>query len=510
MKRQRDGKRTARLAGLALLLAAMGAGAQEAAPDVAPVEVGSGDGAPIVVEDADWGRGEGIRMNFMDAPLDTVLEYLSKEAGFTIVREVPVEGRVDIESHHPLNRDEVVELLNTVLNTRGYAAVRSGRTLTIVRREDAVQRNIPVRMGADPEQIPATDEMVTHIIPVRYADATKLVDNLQALMAPHAVISPNESSNAIVLTDTQANIRRMVEIVKALDTSISSISAIKVFVLDFADAKETAQLVTSVFEMPTQDQNQGMPSFRGRGGGFPFGPGGPQEEDSGGDSPARKAVSRVVAVAETRTNAVVVSAPDDIMPTITDLVEEIDTASNTDTEIRVFPLQHASAEDMAALITSVFSADASSDRAQTGPRFAGPGAFFGRAFGRGGNQQTTTPTGGTQSLVGDVTAVADTRTNAVVVSAPAQLLMQIEGMVIELDQNPARTKKVFVYSLKNADAETVAAIVEGMFTQQSGTRTNTNTTAGQRRTTGTGTTTRNTGRTNTGATGRSSQGLGGR
>jgi len=271
MRKERDGKRTAWPAAVALLLAAMGAAAQEVAPDMAPVEVGSGDGAPIVVEDADWGRSEGIRMNFMDAPLDTVLEYLSKEAGFTIVREVPVEGRVDIESHHPLNQDEVVELLNTVLNTRGYAAVRSGRTLTIVRREDAAQRNIPVRMGADPEQIPATDEMVTHIIPVRYADAAKLVENLQALMAPDAVISPNESSNAIVLTDTQANIRRMVEIVKALDTSISSISAIEVFVLNFADAKETAELVTSVFEMPTQDSDRGMPSFRGRGGGFPFG-----------------------------------------------------------------------------------------------------------------------------------------------------------------------------------------------------------------------------------------------
>jgi len=217
----------------------------------------------------------------------------------------------------------------------------------------------------------------------------------------------------------------------------------------------------------------------------------------------------VVAVAETRTNAVVVSAPDDIMPTISDLVEEIDTASDTDREVRVFPLQHANAEEMSTLITNVFSADASSDRAQTGPRFAGPGAFFGRAFGRG-NQDTSTSTGGTQSLVGDVTSVADTRTNSVIVSAPAQLMMQIEGMIIELDQNPARTKKVFVYSLKNADAETVAAIVEGMFDQQSGTRSNINTTAGQRRTTGTSSTTRNTNQRNTGSTGRTSQGFGGR
>ena len=54
--------------------------------------------------------------------------------------------------------------------------------------------------------------------------------------------------SAIILTDTQTNIHRIAEIVSALDTSISSISEIKVFPLVYADAKQLAEVVKGLFE----------------------------------------------------------------------------------------------------------------------------------------------------------------------------------------------------------------------------------------------------------------------
>jgi hypothetical protein len=112
--------------------------------------------------------------------------------------------------------------------------------------------------------------MITQIIPVRYTDAAQLIENLQPLIPSYATLSANESSNAILLTDTQKNIRRMTEIIRALDTSISSISSVRVFPLQFADAKELATIVESIFktEESTQGRNASrfpMPPFMGRG-----------------------------------------------------------------------------------------------------------------------------------------------------------------------------------------------------------------------------------------------------
>ena len=47
-----------------------------------------------------------------------------------------------------------------MLNQNGYAAIRDGRTLTIVDKNDAKTRNIPVKTGNDPDDIPNNDEIV--------------------------------------------------------------------------------------------------------------------------------------------------------------------------------------------------------------------------------------------------------------------------------------------------------------------------------------------------------------
>jgi hypothetical protein len=49
--------------------------------------------------------------------------------------------------------DEAVDLLNTVLNKNGYAAIRNGRTLRVVSRDDARTKDIPVKSGSDPEAV---------------------------------------------------------------------------------------------------------------------------------------------------------------------------------------------------------------------------------------------------------------------------------------------------------------------------------------------------------------------
>jgi type II secretory pathway component HofQ len=42
-----------------------------------------------------------LRFNFQGAPVQTVLEYLSRAAGFVIVKTVDVPGTVNIEAHRP-------------------------------------------------------------------------------------------------------------------------------------------------------------------------------------------------------------------------------------------------------------------------------------------------------------------------------------------------------------------------------------------------------------------------
>ncbi len=228
-------------------------------PQISPAPASPAPAAPA--------PGGGVLLNFQNASLNDVLTYLSEAAGFVIVQEAPVSGTVNIVSRQPLTPEESVDLLNTVLVEKGYTAIRNGRILKIVNRRDAQRRDLPVEMGSDPARIPRRDEVVTQILPVRFGEVAKLVENLRPLLPESASISANDSSNAILLTDTQTNIRRIAQIIKALDTSTASISGIHVFPLRFADAKEVATLVTQLFSGTATGQQQQNGGRRG-GGGF--------------------------------------------------------------------------------------------------------------------------------------------------------------------------------------------------------------------------------------------------
>lgn len=416
-----------------------------------------------------------LRLNFRGAPLEMVLDYLSEAAGFIIVLETKVEGKVDVWSQQPVNKDEAVQLLNSILNKNGYAAIRNDRTLTIVSRDEAKKRDIPVKTGNNPKEIPKNDEMVTQIIPVRYANAVQMTKDLQPLLPSFANLSANESGNALVLTDVQTDIRRMVQIVQALDTSISSISTIRVYPLKFADAKELATEVKELFPSTSTGSsrnNDPRAMFMARFGG---GQGGGQNggSQSSGQSEARQAAARVTAVADERTNALVVSAPEEVMPVIEQLVKEIDTNAENITELRVFPLKHADPTEMAEILAEVFpDTTKSSDTSRSQFQFGGPPGF-GR-MGGNGSSQSSTSTRARQKT--QVVAVADERTSSIIVTAASDLMPQIEQMIKQLDSNPARKQKVFVYSLENADSDTVQDVLQEMFqtTTSRSTRTTTN------------------------------------
>jgi len=423
-----------------------------------------------------------LMLNFQDVPLQSVLEYMSEAAGFIILGDTKVRGDVTILSKQPLNREEAVDLLDTILNEKGYTAIRRGRILKIVEKDKALIEDLPVKSGADPLEIPKKDVMVTQIIPIRFGNAGQLIENISDLLPDYATISANDGSNAIILTDTQTNIHRIAEIVSALDTSISSISEIRVFPLVYADAKQLADVVKGLFESRSSGSSR---SSRSSSSGIAemmrarFGGGSSSSRSSGssgrssrsggsGSSAALAAASRVVAISEERTNSLVVSAPSDVIPTIEQLVKEMDRTIEDVTEIQVFKLKYADAYEMAEVLTNLFSDKNEIESSRGGYRFGS----WGRSSSSSSSSRSRSGSSGNSSermlQQKKVVAVPDPRTNSVIVSATAELMKQIALMVERLDDNKAKQQKVYTYSLQNADVEGVSAILRNMFEQQNG------------------------------------------
>ncbi|MCX6966210.1 MAG: hypothetical protein NTZ46_00245 [Verrucomicrobia bacterium] len=408
-------------------------------------------------------KGE-IRLNFQNASLSDVLNYLSETAGFIILQDAPILGNVNVVSKQPVTVEDAIDLLNSVLVDKGYTAIRNGRILKIVPRNGAQKQDLPVMTGSDPAQIPRKDGMVTQILPVRYVDAAKLVENLRPLLSLDATLTANEASNALLLADTQTNVHRIAEIVHALDTSVSSIAAIHVFPLQYADSKSLAGVLTQLFA-PDPSTTRG--SSGGRSGGGANGAGLPPwaammgKRGGGGSagqsapSAAQQAASRVVVVSDDLSNSLIVSAPEVAMATITDIINRIDTNIADITETRIFRLEHADSIEMANILNALYfdaGGTPSSNSSTKKPSTA-------KSSGSANRSERSL-------LQSRVVAVADPRTNSLLVSAANDSMTEIAATIGRLDSGESKKQQVYIYPLENADPDNVATILRGMFGNQ--------------------------------------------
>lgn len=423
--------------------------------------------APVIPAGQITDEGK-LLLNFQNASLDSVLSFLSQASGIVVIGETKVKGRVSVMSRHPVSIDQALDILNAVLKDNGYAAVRQGQTLRIVTLDAAKKANIEVRSGNDPDAVPESDQVFTQVIPIRYADAAQLKKDLAQLVPAYADLASNVSTNTLILTDTSSNIKRMLKIIRSLDTAVSAVTRVRVFPLKYANATNAAKLIGEVFKTDqttsssnTSQQNRGPMAF------FPrFGPGGPQpagNNTSTASSEGSRPQVKVTASADDRTNTVVVSAPADTMPVIEQVLKELDANPAQDQAVFTYYLKNADATNVQNVINSLFGTgttssgtssrntsvsglSSSSFSSSSNSRSSGSMGLNTSNFGssntntsrssasaslptRSGTSQSTT-----NSLSGQILAVADVDTNSVMVLASSTNYERVKQVILDMDR----------------------------------------------------------------------------
>jgi type II secretory pathway component GspD/PulD (secretin) len=276
-------------------------------------------------------------------------------------------------------------------------------------------------------------------------------------------VTANEAGSAIIMTASQRDVHRIAEIIGDLDSS--SVSDVSVFVLKYADAKSVASELKEVFQSADSDVTRAATrnSFvggRGRGGGGfnPFGGFGGNGGGGGNNSEESKnSQTHAVFVSDDQMNAVVASAPPSYMSSITNVIAQLDQPSQDVTVIQVFPLTNADPTEIASELGDLFPSSTSSDQnsRNMGFRFAPPWMRGG-----GGSENNKSERMKAQTTV---TAVADRRTESVIVTASKDLMPEIKGMIAQLDQGRAGKTHVTAFPLDAADPASVQLTLTGLF-----------------------------------------------
>jgi general secretion pathway protein D len=274
-------------------------------------------------------------VNFNDTDIQEVIKSIAGLTGKTFIIDPKVRGPIKVINSKPLNAKELYELFLASLDVHGFTAVESGNIVRIVMNRDA--RNLPI--PTENNVTNKDDLYITQVIPLKNTSAAKILAALRPLVPQYGHLTTYEPSNALIITDTRANVARMNELVVQLDKI--GVTHTDVIPLRYANA---ADIVAMLSQLEKPDPNRGMTT------------------------------SPPVIVADKRTNAVVISGDDLTRQRLKLLVDDLDRPQSKNSNVRVEYLQYAKAEDVAKVLSGMIQSLGQGKSAEGAPANAAPPA----------------------------------------------------------------------------------------------------------------------------------------
>ena len=336
------------------------------------------------------------------------------------------------------------------------------------------------------------------------AIATGALDDLlpenEAARQP-VVIAIDKATNSLIVSATRQDMDMVQSLINQLVISgPASEAEIRWFTIKNTDPESVAIALESLFNPKPQGQ-QGQPGqpanarggARGARGGAAAGqPGQPQPQPAQPGQPGQPqaqpqpqptAAPTITVFADSRTQQLGVRAKPMDFDLIIPVIEQLDRVSGGPiTEVRTFPLKNTDATEVAANLRELFRLAGVPAGGQAGRRTpqqrqagvlrrsgaAGPDATA-PAAPAAPDAAPAAPDGQADAAELDgsttVSISANRATNTVIISAPADAMQVLASLIEELEQSGVGTSKpvVRLYSIKNADVNDIAAMVQQIF-----------------------------------------------
>jgi general secretion pathway protein D len=273
--------------------------------------------------------GAPVSLNFDQADLETVVLAVSQIVGFNYVLAPDVRGKITVRTATPIARHEVFGVLLAILEAHGFTAVKADGVYKVIRIEGAAQRPVPTVVGAEAVPGRPDDEVITHVARLRFASAPAVATLLRPLVAPNRHLAAHADANILIVTDTAANVRRVLEIVRLVDVETAR-GDLQLITLRFADPAEVAAILTE------RQRRSATP----------------------GDA--------IVVLADPRSGSVVLHGPKTEVATLKELAARLDVPF-AGGRVFIYPAQHTRAKDLAATVTAIYAERAPAEPATRRP-----------------------------------------------------------------------------------------------------------------------------------------------
>jgi general secretion pathway protein D len=331
---------------------------------------------------------------FKNTDIQEFINTVSKNLGKTIIIDPSVKGKISVRSYDTLNDEQYYQFFLSVLDVYGYSAIEMPNgILKVIPAKGAKNAAIPFTDASRPGQ---GDELVSRIVSldnIAPEDVTALLQQLKESTGAGSVVR-YESANILLLTGKAAVVNQLVDIIKRVESADDrSIARVR---LAYASAPEVARLMDQLI--------------------------------NGAGKTAKSATPKVQVVADERTNEVLISGREDMRQRAIAMAHQLDQPSNSNSgNTQVYYLKYAKAKQLQEVLTGMSTSSQDGEKATGGVTAV--------------------------SMMKDISIKADEQTNSLIITAPPDVLKELEQVIQKLDIRRAQVLiEAVIIEVQDADA----------------------------------------------------------
>jgi general secretion pathway protein D len=314
-----------------------------------------------------------VTLDFDNVDISVLVKFVSELTGKNFIIDDKVKGKVTIISPKKIPLKDVYKVFLSVLEINGFTVVPAGNMIKIIPAALAREKGMETRTKkelASPE-----DRMVTQIVALERANPDEIKRVLDPIISKSSSVLSYPPAGILVITDYLSNIKRLQEIIFALDVEGAG-DQISYIPMVNASASEVVKSLNTIFQQRR----------------------------------ANTAVIKVVP--DARTNSIIILASGADTESVRKLVAFMDKdVPRGESNIQVYRLQNSNAEDLAKVLNNIIK--------ETGAAATG---------GAAATQKALTPV-----VSKNVQVVADKATNTLVVMAEREDYKILENIIKQLD-----------------------------------------------------------------------------
>jgi len=357
--------------------------------------------------------GEAVQMNFEGAPLvDVVHAILGDTLKLDYVIEHPIKGKITLRTRSPIPRDQLLEVLESLLQANGVLMVRDPNDRYFVSASKALQTMVPQFESHNSKGAGYS----TTVIPLQNIGAAEMADILKPVAGDKAFVRIDSARNILIMAGTRVQMSGWLDIISSFDIDTLKGMSVGVFPIEYADPAEIEAALGQIIA-------------------------------SAGET-AKSPSQLIKLIPLERLGSLLVITPRaKLLEKVKTWIKRLDKLpdSGAEPQLYVYPVQNGTASHIAELLGQLFGGSSgSSSRSGVAPGLNRQSVSDSANKGSNNKQQSKTSANKNRSgsssvsIEGDVKVVADEDNNALLIYATSNEYRKIEKALLKLDVSPAQ------------------------------------------------------------------------